>query len=165
MTPENHGSAQQDHSTQPAGVLPEGRRPEGKTPAGTPQNTPRPIPDVQVKVVQRAPRRKFSTTYKLKILEDYEACDNALARGALLRKEGLYHARLSTWRKQRDEGKFSATAKGAIPKSVATNQQLARENAQLKKKLAQAEAIIEIQKKVSDLFGTHILSNESNETN
>lgn len=58
--------------------------------------------NILLKPGQRAPRRKFSVAYKLQILEAYEACDNALARGALLRKEGLYASRLSTWRKQRD---------------------------------------------------------------
>jgi hypothetical protein len=38
-----------------------------------------------------------------------------------------------------------------------------RENEQLKKKLAQVEAIIEIQKKISELLGTHILAQESSE--
>ncbi len=162
MTPETQGLAQQD-SIQPAGVLPEGRRPEGKTPAGSPENPPASIPDVQVRAKEAAPRRKFSAAYKLKILEEYEACDNALARGALLRKEGLYNSRLSAWRKQRDQGKLSAKAKGKIAKSVLVNQKLTRENAQLKKKLDQAQAIIEIQKKVSDLFGTYILPAENSE--
>lgn len=72
-----------------------------------------PIPNPQVTIRgQRSPRRQFSTAYKLQILDAYDACDNALARGALLRKEGLYHARLSTWRKQRDEGKLSLVVRG-----------------------------------------------------
>ncbi len=46
------------------------------------------------------PRRKFTKAYKLKILTAYDACSNALDRGALLRREGIYHARISAWRKQ-----------------------------------------------------------------
>ena len=38
-----------------------------------------------------------------------------------------------------------------------------RENEQLKKKMAQMEAIVELQKKVSDLLGMHILSPENSE--
>lgn len=119
--------------------------------------------DVQVKLKQYTPRRKFSTAYKLKILEEYDACDNPLSRGALLRREGVYHSILSTWRKQRDEGKLSVKAKKKTSKVLLSNQQLARENAQLKKKLLQAEAIIELQKKISDLLGTHILPPEKSE--
>ena len=162
MATENERLIQQD-STQPADVLPGGRRPEGKTSAELSQATPVSIPDVQVKMNQPAARRKFSAAHKLKILAEYEACDNALARGALLRREGLYHSRLSAWRKQRDQGTLSAKAKGKMTKSVLTNQKLTRENTQLKKQLEQATAIIEIQKKVSDLLGTYILPAESNE--
>ena len=165
MTTRKLGLAQPSKFTQPANVLPEGRRPQGKTLAESPQPTPASIPDVQVKSGQRAPRRTFSTAYKLKILEAYDACDNPLARGALLRKEGLYHSRLSTWRKLRDEGGLGAKSKVKTAKSLLANQQLTRENVRLKKKLAQAEAIIELQKKVSDLLGTHILPAESDETN
>jgi hypothetical protein len=42
---------------------------------------------------------------------------------------------------------------------------MTREIEQLKKKLAQAQAIIELQKKVSELLGTHILSHDSSEEN
>lgn len=105
------------------------------------------------------PRRKFTKAYKLKILTAYDACGNALERGALLRREGIYHARISSWRKQlgvSDGGKKS-TAKA--PRS----DHMAREIEQLKKKLAQAQAVIDLQKKVSELLGTHILSHDSNE--
>jgi cell shape-determining protein MreC len=42
------------------------------------------------------------------------------------------------------------------------NQQLERENTALKKKLAQAEAIIDLQKKVSELLSRHVLEPETN---
>lgn len=150
-----------------APVLPEGRRPEGKTGAVS-QNLnrdplPDGLPDEQVKAISPAPRRKFSVSYKLAVLEAYEACDNALARGALLRKEGLYSSRISTWRDQRDKGFLGSALKIKTPKSVLEHQKLARENAHLKKKLAEAHAIIDLQKKVSELLGTHILSPQSNE--
>jgi len=164
MTTENHGAVPSENSTQPARVTPQGYSPQDNALEHV-QQTTEPTPDVQVKVGQRAPRRQFSTTYKLKILEEYDACANTLARGALLRKEGLYHSRLSTWRKQRDIGNLSIKAKVKTQKSVLRNQQLTRENVQLKKKLMQAEAIIDLQKKVSELLGTHILPAESNEFN
>jgi hypothetical protein len=40
---------------------------------------------------------------------------------------------------------------------------MVREIEQLKKKLAQAQTIIDLQKKVSELLGTHILSHDSSE--
>ena len=163
MKTEKPALAQQNHCTH-ADVLPEGRRPEGEASATTSQHLANSTPDPQVKPTQRAPRRSFSTQYKLNILEEYDACDNPLQRGALLRREGLYHARLSAWRKQRETGKLSTKAKRKLSKAASTNQRLTRENAQLRKKLAQADAVIELQKKVSELLGTHILSPESSET-
>lgn len=105
----------------------------------------------------KPPRRTFSKAYKLKILDAYDACDTREARGALLRKEGLYSSRITTWKKLRAEGKLDIKRKPNNTKSSPTDQQLTRENAKLKKKLAQAEAIIDIQKKVSALLGDYIL--------
>lgn len=116
-------------------------------------------PDTHVSGKQASQRCKFSNDYKLKILEEYEACDNALSRGALLRREGLYHSRLTAWRQQRDSGRLAISGRG---KSHNRLQKMSRENAALKKKLAQAEAIIDLQKKVSEILGQHLLEPESN---
>ncbi|MCW5588766.1 MAG: hypothetical protein KIT80_24120 [Chitinophagaceae bacterium] len=161
MTTKKRTLAQEEDFPQTADVLPEGRRPQGETSAAAPQTTPTDIADVQVKVPRRSSRRKFSTDYKLKILEAYDACDNALARGALLRKEALYSSRISTWKKQLHNGR-SVTKK--TPKSILLHQQQEREIAALKKKLAQAEAIIDIQKKVSQLLSLNVLNHEESET-
>ena len=117
--------------------------------------------DPQVKPrKQYAPRRLFDTAYKIRVLAAYDSCDNATERGALLRREGLHHPRIAVWRQQQVNGK-NKFMKGQ--KNAARIDHLIRENEQLKKKMAQAEAIIELQKKVSDLLGTHILSHESSE--
>ncbi len=149
--------------TTATGVCPGGRRPEGQTPVAEAPNSQVPnIPNPQVNAKQTAPRRTFTTEYKLKILEAYEACDNSLARGELLRSEGLYSSRISSWKQQRDVGRLGATNnKKATSKSL----QLTRENARLKKKLEQAIAIIDLQKKVSELLGQHILPHDLNGEN
>lgn len=117
--------------------------------------------DPQVKIKKPyAPRRSFDTGYKLRVLSAYEACETSADRGALLRKEGLYHARIAAWKQQLNNSKLNNGKKK--PKALRTDH-LVRENEQLKKKLAQAEAIIDLQKKVSELLGTHILPNESND--
>lgn len=119
------------------------------------------VSDPQVKA-NRTTKRSFTTAYKLKILTAYEACDNSLSRGELLRKEGLYSSRISTWRKQRDNGKLGSTQKNKLDKKL---DKLEHENNQLRKKLAQAEAVIDLQKKVSELLGNHILPPMGSETN
>ena len=117
-------------------------------------NAGQPPSTTQVKA--RKSRRSFITEYKLNILAEYNTCDNALARGELLRREGLYSSRISTWKKELEEGKLGRKAKQQA-RSKAEKQ--AREIKRLKKKLAQAETIVELQKKVSELLGQHILSN------
>ena len=46
-------------------------------------------------------RRAFSAAYKLKIVEQYEQLANPRERGALLRREGLYHSHVQQWREAR----------------------------------------------------------------
>lgn len=114
--------------------------------------------DPQVKATG-TPKRKFTKAYKLKILTAYDACSNALERGALLRREGIYHSRISAWRKQLGVGDGFKKAQSKTPRT----DHMFREIEQLKKKLAQAQAVIDLQKKISELLGTHILSHDSNE--
>src|SRR5205085_12486410 len=45
-------------------------------------------------------RRKFSNSEKLKIVELFDACEDVLARNAFLRKEGLYAASITKWRRK-----------------------------------------------------------------
>lgn len=116
--------------------------------------------DPQVKA-SGAPRRKFTKAYKLQILTAYDACSNALERGALLRREGLYQGCISAWRNQLE---MNTDGKKPAPKNRRTDH-MTREIEQLKKKLAQAQAVIDLQKKVSELLGTHILSHDSSEVN
>lgn len=117
--------------------------------------------DTQVKArKQQAPKRKFSNAYKLQILNTLDACKNGGERAALLRKEGLYYARISLWKKQFQNGKLSSNK---TPKSILLAQQLTREVASLKKKLLQAEAIIDLQKKVSELLSINILDHDTSE--
>jgi len=117
-------------------------------------------PDPQVKATG-TPKRKFTNAYRLKILTAYDACSNASERGALLRRESIYSSRITAWRNQLG---LSNGGKKAIAKTARTDH-MAREIEQLKKKLAQAQAVIDLQKKVSELLGTHILSHDSSEVN
>lgn len=115
--------------------------------------------DPQVRAPRKhKPRRSFTTAYKLRMLAAYDDCSHALERGELLRREGLYHSRIAAWRSQQTAGRLSGSVQRGL--SSARVDHLNRENEQLKKKLAQAQAVIELQKKVSDLLGMHILPHE-----
>jgi len=113
---------------------------------------------VETQVKPKSTRRYYTVAYKLKILAAYDALETPEERGSFLRKEGLYQSRITTWRQERDEGKLQSKSNHLSRKKA---DKLLRENQQLKKRLAQAEAIIDLQKKVSELLGTHILQPET----
>ncbi|MFT5128651.1 MAG: transposase-like protein, partial [Rhodothermales bacterium] len=72
----------------------------------------------QPKIEVTTKRRTFSTAYKVKIVEQAEACQEAGEIGALLRREGLYSSHLSNWRAQyRAGGKAALKTATRGPKS------------------------------------------------
>lgn len=111
-------------------------------------------------VAEKAKRRSFGAAYKLRILEEADSCTEHGALGELLRREGLYSSHLRTWREQRENGALhgltprrrgrKAKRKDSV---VEENGRLQRENERLTGRLKQAEAIIEVQKKVSEILG------------
>jgi transposase len=116
------------------------------------------IPDPEV--VPTAKRRRFTKQEKMRILKEADACTEPGELGALLRREGIYSSYLSRWRRARDRGELQALSpKKRGPKSAADHgltkelAKLRRENERLRGRLAQAEAIIEAQKKLSELLG------------
>jgi transposase len=119
------------------------------------------VADTQVKVRKKYSQRIFfSIEAKLRIMAAYDACEDSSSRGALLRKEGLYQSRIIAWRHQLAKRKINASTKQS---ATTRTDNLTREIESLKKQLAQAEAIIDIQKKVSALFTSHILPHENSE--
>ena len=113
-------------------------------------------------------RSRMTAEYKLRILEEADRCQESGEVGALLRREGLYSSLLSTWRQQREEGSLSGLEpkkrrRKTKPKSPPTKRlaKLERENRKLRERLEQAETIIEVQKKVSDILKSAPQSDES----
>ncbi len=107
-------------------------------------------------LAERPSRRRFTAEYKLRIIQEAGACAHGEV-GALLRREGLYTSHLSAWRKQRDEGALDALSR---PRGRRAPHPLERENADLRQRIARAEAelaraqkVIEVQGNVSALPG------------
>ena len=117
------------------------------------------MPDAEVRL--KPERRTFTAAYKQAILQECEACAIG-ERGAILRREGLYSSHLSSWRGQRARGELAGLepqARGPHPEPQRTVvAQLRRENERLQLRLKQAEAIVEVQKKVSQLLGLVVIS-------
>jgi transposase len=111
-------------------------------------------------VLPKASRRTFSAAEKLRILNEADACTQPGQMGALLRREGLYSSHLVKWRRLRAAGQLQALApqprgpKPPPPEPLAEElAQVRKENARLLSRLAQAELIIDVQKKVAQLLG------------
>lgn len=109
-------------------------------------------------VALKVTRRNFTTQYKLSILERADGCRSKGEVGRLLRQEGLYSSHLSTWRAARRRGTLAALGRKRGPDRAKSDEQLEverlrRDNERLRKKLAHAEKILDVQKKLSEILG------------
>ena len=117
----------------------------------------------EVEVLAKAKRRRFTLEYKRRILREADRCRKPGELGALLRREGLYSSHLSVWRTAREEGKLGGEgtrkrgpqAKPPDPRDEKIAEQ-AREIARWQKRAERAEALVEVQKKLSELLGVEL---------
>ena len=106
-------------------------------------------------VAEKASRRRFTAEYKRRISLEAERCTQPGEIGALLRREGLYSSVVQRWRRQlREESLSSSKKSNGAPSAANENASLKRENERLKERLRQAELIIDVQKKVSEMMQT-----------
>ncbi len=113
----------------------------------------------EVEVLAKAKRRRFAVEYKLRVLREADSCRLPGELGALLRREGLYSSHLSAWRAARKRGELA----GLTPAKRGTKErkpdvrdrrilELERENLRIRARAERAEALVEVQKKVSALL-------------
>ncbi len=100
-------------------------------------------------VACKAKRRRFSASYKLRLLKEADAGVKPGEVGALLRREGIYSSHLAQWRKQRERGSLygSTQAGKELLAKDEENRRLRKELNHSRRRLEKAEAIIEVQKK------------------
>ena len=107
-------------------------------------------------VSEKATRRRFTAAYKAQIVAECDACQTG-ELGAVLRREGLYSSMLTRWRAERDAGTLGPKQRGRTAKPNKQDAldlaRLKRENERLVERLRQAEIIIDVQKKVSEMLG------------
>jgi len=118
---------------------------------------------VTSEVLEKAARRTFTAEYKQRILAQADACSEPGCIGKLLRSEGLYSSHLSKWRAEREQAIRDGLSKQRGRKPLDKNP-LADENARLQNevqrlqaRLTQAETIIDVQKKLSQLLGLSVM--------
>lgn len=101
-------------------------------------------------------RRRFTAEYKLAILDEYERLTDPGAKGALLRREGLYSSHLVEWRRARDAGALKELAAKTRPaKRSAEQLELDRARKRIERledDLAKHKLALEIQGKASELL-------------
>jgi transposase-like protein len=104
---------------------------------------------------------RYTRAFKLQVLKEADGCTESGDIGRMLRRHGITHATLTSFRRQRASGSLSPVrtdSKAAVSNTAQAALQarrvleLERENRGLKRRLTQAEAIIEVQKNVSRLL-------------
>lgn len=117
----------------------------------------------ETEVAAKGKRRQYSAEEKRRILAEADACTKLGELGALLRREGLYSSHLVTWRRQRENGEIAGLTPKKRGRKAATVDPRDREIAELKQKLVRtelrlekAEAIIDVQKKLSLMLGVEL---------
>jgi transposase-like protein len=116
------------------------------------------IPEADTEVVVPTKKRRFTKAYKLSVLNTVAELkkESPGKLGEYLRSEGLYYSTVSQWRNQQRDGTLSDHRKGTVDyvrESMAKeNAKLKRQLASVQKKLEQAELLVDLQKKVSQLI-------------
>jgi transposase len=106
----------------------------------------------------QATRRIFGPAYKLAIVAEYDSLTVHGARGALLRREGLYQSHVEKWRRARDRGALDTTGTahpagpGKAAQPAVENRRLMAENARLTVELTKSKSVVEVMGKLHALL-------------
>ncbi len=108
----------------------------------------------KTEVVEKAKRRRWSPKEKARILDELERAGSGNGN-AILRREGIYSSQIHQWRAEREQGSLVAKKRGPKPNAAAQEvKQLKARLAKTEKKLAQANALLDLQKKVAEILRT-----------
>jgi len=112
------------------------------------------IPDPEVR--ERSTRRRFTAAYKVTILDELDRATAPGAKGAIIRREGLYSSHITEWRRLRALGGLEALGRSRGPRPahplVAENERLRDKVGHLEARLSRAEKVIAVQGNVSALL-------------
>ena len=108
-------------------------------------------------VPERARRRTFTAQYKLDVLAEYDAAEDG-AKGALLRREGLYTSHIVEWRRARDAGALAGLSapRGRKRRDPQAERiaELEADKQRLEQELAKARFVVDVQAKLHVLLET-----------
>jgi len=90
-------------------------------------------------------RRTFTPEQKLSILAAYEDATESGAKGALLRREGIYSSQITEWRKARDAGTLGGTTSRTVRSAERKEaDRLRKKNERLEAELAKTRTALDI---------------------
>jgi transposase len=103
-------------------------------------------------------KRVFPFDTRCEIVRHYDSLPKDGSKGAYLRRNGLFKSSVNQWRVDMENGAESVAKRGrkAIDPSVRETARLRAENERLKRELEKANAVIDVQKKVSALLEMHL---------
>ena len=142
-------------------------------PGEVPQNPGELYSDPQVIPGNSQFGNRYPNAFKIQILKQADACTQPGQLGKLLKSVGITHTTLTAFRKQRAAGTLCASGQvskaptpsaAQAPESTRRILELERQNRHLKRRLEQAETIIDIQKKVSRLLEISLEQNAEGNT-
>ncbi len=113
------------------------------------------VTDDDIDPAAPAKRRTFSPEQKLAILAAYDEPVGPGAKGAYLRREGIYSSHISEWRRARDAGWLAALdgrPKGAQSANKREADRLKKKNERLEAELAKTRTALDIMGKVHALL-------------
>jgi len=143
--------------------LPGARLPDGRGQWASNAQKGRPV---DPEVGHSVKGRRYSTAYKVRILEEADRCQANGQIGMLLRREELYSSTLNHWRRWRENmGKPSSEERrGKYRDLTDENTKLKRENERPRLKLKRAEGLIELQIKYPRSWGSNSQTGRSTRT-
>jgi transposase len=104
-------------------------------------------------------KKRYTPAFKIRLIEEADRCTTPGERAALCRREGIYFSTLSDFRKQKARGLLDGKQVPTSPKEKTDPKVLQellaseREVRRLKRELERARALLDLQKKVSELMG------------
>ena len=120
-------------------------------------------PDSQVTAA--CARRRFTAEYKRRIIKEADACTQHGQLGELLRRERIYSSTLASFRKQQLDGRLDRAdpqiQREQRKQKEAARQRDARRIARLESENLKLRALLDLQKKLSDLIGVPLLTQSS----
>jgi hypothetical protein len=95
---------------------------------------------------------------RCEIVRYYDSLPKDGSKGAYLRRNGLFKSSVNQWRSDMNSGVETAAKRGrkAVDPSVREMARLRADNKRLERELEKANAVIDVQKKVSALLEMHL---------